>query len=167
MILVEGPSSGGLASKIGKLLGVEILRIEHKLFPDGESYIRFPKSVEGEDLVIIQGTYPPQDRNIVQACLIADTARELGAKSISLVVPYLAYARQDKRFLEGEAVSIKTVLRLFQSAGVERVYTVNIHSPWIAEESPIPLINLEAEGALAAHLLEVGLGKALIIWVGK
>lgn len=156
-----------MAEKMAQLMGVKLVRVEYKLFPDGESYIRFGEPVEGEDVVVVQGTHPPQDRHLIQAFLMARNARELGAKSVKLVSPYLAYARQDKRFLEGEAVSILTVLRLLQASGYDSVYTVNIHSPWIARESPIPLIDVKGEKALAAHLLELGLENVLIVSVGK
>jgi len=167
MLLVAGPASQYIAEKMAPLLNLELMKVESKIFPDGESYIRFLKSVEGEDLVVVQGSHPPQDRHLIQAFLIAHNARELGARSVKLVAPYLAYARQDKRFLEGEAVSILTVLSLLRASGYDSVYTVNIHSPWIAEESPIRLVNVKAEGALAAHLLEAGLEKPLIVSVGK
>lgn len=167
MIVAAGPASRPIASRIANLLGVRLLEIEHKLFPDGESYVRFSGSVEGEDVVVVQGTHPPQDRHIIQACLLADAALDLGARTVKLVAPYLAYARQDKRFLEGEAVSIKTLLKLLAASGFSEIYTVNIHSPWIAEESPIPLIDVRGEGALASHLLELGFEKPLIVSMGK
>jgi len=143
------------------------MEVEHKIFPDGESYIRFPEEVSGEDLIVLQGTHPPQDRHLIQAILIGENALDLGARSIVLVSPYLAYARQDKRFLDGEAVSIKTILRILHQVGYRRIYTVNIHSPWIAEESPIPLIDLRAEKILAKYLKEVGLGNSFIVSMGK
>jgi len=168
MILISGPASTDLAERISQKTGLRLMKIEHKLFPDGESYIRFPERVDGEDLLVVQGTHPPQDRHIVQAYLIAENAVDLGAKSISLISPYLAYARQDKRFLEGEAMSIKSVLRMFKFAGYEKIYTVNIHSPWIAESSPLPLINLHAEEALASYLKnKLNVENLLIVSMGK
>ena len=165
--MVAGPASRYMAEKMAPLMSAKMMTVEHKLFPDGESYVRFPKPVEGEELIVVQGSHPPQDRHLLQAFLLAHNARELGARSVKLVAPYLAYARQDKRFLEGEAVSILTVLKLLQASGYDAVYTVNIHSPWIAEKSPIPLINVRGERALAAHLLELGFKKPLIVSVGK
>ena len=168
MILVGGPASSYLAEKLSKLSGMELLRIEHKLFPDGESYIRFPSErFRGEDLLIVQGTHPPQDRHIFQACLLAETALDLGARSVSLLAPYLAYARQDKRFLEGEAVSAQILLKLMKAAGYRKIYTVNVHSPWIAERSPIPLIDIHAEEALAEYVEGRGLRDLVVVSVGK
>ena len=167
MILIAGPASTYLAEKISEITGIKLVRLEHKLFPDGESYIRFPESIEGEDLIVIQGTHPPQDRHLIQAYLIAENALDLGARTVKLVSPYLAYARQDKRFREGEAVSILSILKMMKSAGYEKVYTVNIHAPWIAEKSPLPLIDLRAEKVLAKYLKNLDLEDVIIVSVGK
>jgi len=167
MILIGGPASAYLAEKISKLSGIRLMNVEHKLFPDGESYIRFPGRVKGEDLIVTQGMHPPQDRHIFQACLLAETALDLGASSVSLVAPYLAYARQDKRFLEGEVVSLNILLKLMKSVGYEKIYTVNIHSPWVIESSPIPVIDLQAEEVLAEYLKGLGLEDVMVVSVGK
>jgi len=167
MLLIGGPASAYLAEKIAEITKLKLLKIEHKLFPDGESYIRYPEDVKGEDLIIVQGMHPPQDRHIFQAYLLGETALDLGARSISLIAPYLAYARQDKRFLKGEAVSVLALLKLLKSAGYEKIYTVNIHSPWIIEKSPIPLIDLHAEEALVRYLKDRELESSLIVSVGK
>ena len=167
MIVVGGPASAYLAEKIAKLAGLKLMKVEHKLFPDGESYIRFPEEVKGEDLLIVQGMHPPQDRHIFQAYLLGETALDLGARSISLAAPYLAYARQDRRFLEGEAVSLNALLKLMKSAGYERIYTVNMHSPWVAESSPIPLMDLRAEEVLADHIGRMAVKDLIVVSVGK
>jgi len=167
MILIAGPASTYLAEKISEITGIKLIKLEHKLFPDGESYIRFPESVEGEDLIVIQGTHPPQDRHLVQAYLIAENALDLGAKTVSLVSPYLAYARQDKRFRKGEAISILSILRMMKSAGYAKLYTVNVHAPWIIEKSPLPLIDLRAEKSLAKYLKSLDLKNVTIVSVGK
>jgi len=167
VILAVGPASRYLIEKLPKIKDLRIMEIEHKIFPDGESYLRFPEEVSGEDLIVLQGTHPPQDRHLIQAILIGENALDLGARSITLISPYLAYARQDKRFLDGEAVSIKTILKTFHQVGYRKIYTINIHSPWIAEESPIPLIDLRAERVLAQHLKTIGLGDSFIVSMGK
>ena len=70
--------------------------VEHRVFPDGESYIKFTKPVAGEKVVIVQTTAPNPDTRLMQLLLMARTAKDFGAKDIVAVVPYLAYARQDK-----------------------------------------------------------------------
>jgi len=167
VILAVGPASRYLLGKLPKMEGLKIMEVEHKIFPDGESYIRFPEEVSGEDLIVLQGTHPPQDRHLIQAILIGENALDLGARSIALISPYLAYARQDKRFLDGEAVSIKAILKILHQVGYRKIYTINMHSPWIAGESPIPLIDLRAEKIFAKYLKTVGLGDSFIVSMGK
>ncbi len=100
--------------------------IELKKFPDGDSYVRIPKlSSYGGSTVIYHRLYPKQDRSLMQAMLIMET---LGQKAdITLVAPYLPYARQDKTFLEGEAKSAEIVCRLLARAGCKRLVTLDCH----------------------------------------
>ena len=112
VIVVPGPASTELGKLIASELKARIVPVEFKRFPDGESRIRLEGDVEGEDVVIVQTTGPPQNENLVQLFLLADTTRDLGAKSITAVVPYFAYARQDKRFRSGECFSAKTIVAL-------------------------------------------------------
>ncbi|RLE52281.1 MAG: ribose-phosphate pyrophosphokinase, partial [Candidatus Methanomethylicota archaeon] len=109
MIIVPGAYSETLALKLAELLKCEVLNVERKLFPDGESYVRFsdPSKVKGEDVIIVQTTYPEQDKRLMELFLMLDAAKDFNAKNVIAVVPYLAYARQDKRFREGECLSIK------------------------------------------------------------
>lgn len=167
MIIAGGPASTYLAEKLSEISGLKLVKVDYKLFPDGESYIRFAEDVSGEEILVVQGMHPPQDRHIFQACLLADTALDLGARSVSLLAPYLAYARQDKRFLEGESVSLNTLLKVLKAVGYKRVYTVNIHSPWAIKSSPVPVEDILAEEALAEHIKSMKLGEPLVVSVGK
>ena len=98
MKVVGGPGSVDLAKKISKLLGAPLISTRTKRFPDGEFYFKFEEEISGEDLLVVQSLYPPQDQHIMELFLILHTARDLGAKSIRIFVPYLAYSRQDRRF---------------------------------------------------------------------
>ena len=127
MKIIPGPSSTKLGNSIAEILEIETVRIAHKKFPDGESYIRFEGEVAGEEVAIVQTTGPPQDTNLIQLFILADAAKDLGAKRVIAVVPYLAYARQDKRFLPGEAISIQTIGKLLKASGIDELLTVNVH----------------------------------------
>lgn len=129
MIIVAGTAENGLASGVAKKLGVECVRVEKRLFPDGEFAIRFPKKLDGEDVAIVQSTYAPQGEHMLELLLMADELRSMGTKNITAVIPFLAYMRQDKRFRDGETISISTILHLLASAGIKRIITVNPHNP--------------------------------------
>jgi len=167
MVVVPGPASEELGRRIAKLLKQRIVPIEFKHFPDGESYIRFNGDVENEEVVIVQTTSPPQDENLVQLLLMADTAKEFKAQSITAVVPYFAYARQDQRFRSGEVFSVRTIVTLLQTCGVTRIFTVNSHNPAILKTLKVPIEDLSAVPLLAVHFKNTGLDQAFSLALGK
>lgn len=169
MKIIPGPASTELGEKIGRLLGLDVIPVFHKTFPDGESYIRFgTESLQGEDVVIIQTTSPPQDQRIMQLLLMVDNALDMNARSIIAVVPYFAYSRQDKRFLPGEAFSLKTVIKLFQECGVSKMITVNSHNPSLSQMMKIQIEDLSAIPLLAEHFATSNLvEKPISLSLGK
>ncbi len=167
LLLIPGPASRELGEEIARLAQLELGKLESKLFPDGESYLRLESNVERREVAIVQSTYPPQDRHIMQLLLMADNLKSLGASRTVAIIPYMAYARQDKRFLEGEAISIETILKMFKHAGIDEIITVNIHSPWILQHASISVTNLDATGLLARHSHNLGLSSPLIVSPGK
>lgn len=167
MIVIPGPASVQLGQKIAELIKAKVLPVEFKRFPDGETYIRFENNVENEDAVVVQTTGPPQNENLVQLLLMADNARDLGAKSITAVVPYFAYARQDKRFKSGEAFSAKTIVKLLQTCGVTKLIMVNPHNSTILKGLCLPFEDLSAIGLLAQHFKEKGLRNVFSLSLGK
>jgi ribose-phosphate pyrophosphokinase len=152
MKILPGPASRELGQKIAKLLKAEVVSVFSKTFPDGESYVRFEtESLNNEDAIIVQTTSPPQDQRLIQLLLMADNASDMKAKSITAVVPYFAYSRQDKRFLPGEAFSIKTIMKLLEDCGISRIITVNAHNPTLLKTFSIPVEDLSAIPTLAEY----------------
>ncbi len=129
MIIVGGTSTNGIDEGLAKALSAELIKVEHKVFPDGESYIRIPQPqrLQGEEVVVVQSTYYPQDKNLMELLFMIEAVKDFGASKVIAVIPYLAYARQDKRFREGEALSIKTVLRSIKNVGADVLITVEPH----------------------------------------
>ncbi len=123
--MIAGPASPDLADRVAKGLGAHLVTTELRVFSDGESKIKIDKM--GKNCVIVQSTYPPADTHLMQALMMAIKCAD-GAHDVCAVIPYLAYARQDRAFLAGEVVSIALVAKLLQSAGVRHVITVDIHS---------------------------------------
>ncbi|MEM0451222.1 MAG: ribose-phosphate diphosphokinase [Nitrososphaerota archaeon] len=152
--VIGGPASAEQARRLAVELGAEYVPVEHKLFPDGESYLRFVADLKGRCVVVFQGTHPPQDRNLLQLLMISKTARERGASRVLAVVPYLAYARQDREFLQGEVVSIRVVLHAMRCAGVDALLTVNPHSPWALEAGGLESIQVDVTKLLARKAAE-------------
>lgn len=167
MLLVSGLGSEKIEGEIADQRGVEVSAVEHRVFPDGENYIRLTTEVRGHDVVLIHSTAPPQDTRLIQLMLTLDAIREGGASSVAVVAPYLAYARQDRSRLPGEAVSVSTVIRLLRCLGVSKLVTVNVHNPTVFDGSGLELVDLSAIPLLASHLRDEGLGGSFSLSLGK
>ncbi len=144
-------------------LGEKPGRLEAKRFPDGDKYVRILDEVKGEDAVIIQSLYHKPDKHvfadqhIFELLMITDTLRDLGARTITVVAPYLAYARQDSRFYPGEAVSSQIIARLLEDVGTTRFLTVDCHLHRLGDVAKIfkiPAQNLSAMPLLGKYALK-------------
>jgi len=160
VIVIPGPASQDLGRKVADMLKSRIVPVIFKKFPDGESYIRLEGNVKDEKVAIVQTTGPPQDVHIMQLFLMIDAAKDLGAEKVIAVVPYLAYARQDKRFLRGEAISIETFVKLIEASGIDRFLTVNIHEERVLKKFSVPTESLSAMTLLAEYFKKKGLAGA-------
>ena len=126
-LVLAGPASEELGRSLSEKLGLPMLAAEFRVFADGESKFTLHEKVEGKSVFVVQSTYNPVDQHMFQLLLASHQLSEAGAK-VTAVVPYLAYARQDKEFLPGEGVTLGVVAHLMRSMGVRRLVTVDIHS---------------------------------------
>lgn len=163
MKVIPGPASVALGEKTAELTGFEKISVVHKMFPDGENYIRLEGSVKNEHVAILQTTSPSQDSQLMQLAFITAAAKRNGAKKVTAVVPYLAYARQDKIFLPGENISIETVGRMLQAAGVNELITVNVHAESALAKFPFPARTVSAIPLLGEYFIRKGYGKAFAL----
>ena len=163
MIVLGLTATNGLDEEVARLLGLEHVRVESKVFPDGESYIRIPVSVEGEDVIVVQSTYAPQDKHVLELLLAIDALRDLRARNIVAVVPYLAYARQDRRFREGEAISVKTLLKAIRSMGANALVVVEVHKEYVLRYFEGKAVNVKVAYALAEYFKDKGLDNVIVL----
>jgi ribose-phosphate pyrophosphokinase len=163
MKIIPGPASKQLGEEVAELLSVEVVPLVFKTYPDGESYVRLEGTVQNEDVAIVQTTSPPQDTRLIQLVLLADAAKRHGAERITAVVPYLAYARQDKVFLQGEAISTQAVARMLRAAGVDSLVTVNVHQEKVLAKFPFPTKTVSAIPLLAEYFKQKGSDKAFAL----
>jgi ribose-phosphate pyrophosphokinase len=163
MKIILGPASEHLGERVAKLISVETVSVVFKTFPDGESYVRLEGEVQKEDVAIVQTTSPPQDSRLIQLALMASAARKSGARSVTAIVPYLAYARQDRAFLRGEAVSIETIANMLKVSGVDNLITVNVHQEKILDRFPFPARSVSAVPLLAEYFKQRGFGNAFAL----
>jgi ribose-phosphate pyrophosphokinase len=153
ILIIGGSASQNLTFKIGTELNEEICPVEIKRFPDGERYIRIDKDIEKE-MILVQSTGYPQDENLMELLFLIQTLKDLGAEKIKVIVPYLGYGRQEKRFKNGEAISSKIVSKLIEDSGATEFISINLHEEHIKDFFSIPSHNLSAMPALAEHIKE-------------
>ncbi len=149
MKVLAGSANPRFARSLADALGTTVLASEFKEFPDGEVYVRLGEDVRGEHVVLVQSTHPAA--KFVEMLLLQDAARGGGAASISAVVPYYAYARQDQAFKSGEVVSAKALADVLELK-VDRVITVDPHKEHILGFFSIEAHGVSAIPEIAAHL---------------
>jgi ribose-phosphate pyrophosphokinase len=124
-IVVGGTNSFALARKVAKHIRSAFAPLTVSNFPDGEIYLRYPVNVAGRHVIIINSLMPQPNENLMETVFATHTAKDLGAKKVTVVAPYLAYMRQDKRFHDGECVSSHVMAKLLSSA--DHVIAIDPH----------------------------------------
>ncbi|HID80098.1 MAG TPA: ribose-phosphate pyrophosphokinase [Ignisphaera sp.] len=138
----------GLVASLEKK-GIERLDMAYKVFPDGEQYLRIPEC-EGAEVIVIQSLYPDQDRKLVELYLALEALQGNGASVKQVILTYVAYARQDKRFLKGEPISVKALYEPLKGIfGIDRLTVVDVHSEEPFRQLGFKLENIIPHGYLA------------------
>ncbi|MGP8124539.1 MAG: ribose-phosphate diphosphokinase [Nitrososphaerales archaeon] len=162
-LVLAGPASEDLGRSVAEKLGLSLLKAEFKVFPDGETRFTSEERVAGKNVLLVQSTYPPVDSHLFQLVLASHHLSQEGAK-VTAVVPYLAYARQDKEFLPGEGITLGVVAHLMRSVGVRRLITVDIHSAEGLSLFSFPVYSVSAIPSLAEYAKsELGLSDPVVI----
>lgn len=163
MIVIAGSASPMLSARVAKQLKTRLVKPELQRFPDGELYVRIDPDMKGEHAVVIQSTCNPQNDNLVELCFLLGAVKDLGAKRVTAVVPYLAYARQDRKFKPGEAMSVHTVCRLIEGAGASDVITIDAHHEETMRNFSIPAYNFTAMPLLGRYLKGLELRNPVVL----
>lgn len=151
MKIIGGTASTSLAQKLAETVDGELVKTEHKTFPDGECYVRVLENLDGEDVVLVQTTHP--DDKIIELFFWQDAIREYIIKRLIVVIPYLGYSRQDKKFEEGEAVSVRALAKRIEM-GCDLLITVDAHSPHTSSYFQVPFEDVSGMPAIAEYLKE-------------
>lgn len=152
-MLIAFPDMAQLAAELTPLLGAEQRHLEWRHFPDGESLVTLPPDLTGRDVALLATLRDP-DRLALPLHFATKTTRDLGAKSVGLIAPYLAYMRQDKRFHPGEAVSAP-IFANFLANGFDWLVTVDPHlhrNPDLFQLFSIPAAHAVAAPVIAAWI---------------
>lgn len=152
-----GSSNKELGEKISSKLGIELGAGTIVRFEDGEIYARVDETVRGRDVFIIQSTSNPVNENLMELLIFVDALRRASAKSISVVMPYFGYARQDRKASPREPITSKLVANLLTVAGATRVMTMDLHADQLQGFFDIPVDHMQALPLLAKYFRAKGM----------
>jgi ribose-phosphate pyrophosphokinase len=150
--LLTGTSNQNLAKEVSEYLNIPLSDAIVSRFSDGEVRVQINESMRGEDVFVIQSLCPPINENIMELLLILDAIKRASAGRITAVIPYYAYARQDRKDKPRVPISARLLADLITVAGAQRVVVVDLHSPQIQGFFNIPVDNLHALGVLYDYL---------------
>ena len=154
-IIFAGNSNRKLANSIVKNLNRGLGSIQLGKFSDGEVAIEINENVRGKDTFIIQSTNNPAEVNLFELVLMADALKRASAQSITAIIPYFGYARQDRRVRSARVpISARVVANILEGVGVSRVITIDIHSEQIQGFFSIPVDNIYASNIMCQRIAD-------------
>lgn len=161
--IFSGNANRPLAEAICRHLGVELGRALVGTFKNMETRVKIEEHVRGADVFVIQPTAHPSDHHIMELLLMIDALRRASAARITAVIPYYAYAKQEKKTSGREPISAKLVANIIATAGADRVVAVDLHAPAIQGFFDIPVDHLTAIPLLADCLAEQSIGNIVVV----
>ena len=153
--IFSGRSNPVLANKIAKSLGKDLGEITIKTFADGELWIKFEENIRGTDVFIIQPTNSPGD-NIIELSLTIDAAVRASAKTVTAVIPYFGYGRQDRKDNPRVPISSRVMVDMVTATGANRIITMDLHSTQIQGFATIPFDHLYSRMVLLDAIKSLG-----------
>ncbi|MFC3882067.1 ribose-phosphate diphosphokinase [Bacillus songklensis] len=156
-------SNAGLAEEIAKVIGVELGQCSVTRFSDGEIQINIEESIRGCDVFVIQSTSAPVNEHIMELLIMIDALKRASAKTISIVMPYYGYARQDRKARAREPITAKLVANLLETAGATRVITLDLHAPQIQGFFDIPIDHLVGVPILGEYFKSKNLEDIVVV----
>jgi ribose-phosphate pyrophosphokinase len=160
---MSGSSHPVLGAAVAQVLDLEQGRCVTTRFPDGEHHVEVAEEVRGCDVYLLQPLGPPVDANLMELLLLVDACRRRGAARVTAVVPYLAYARHDRRETGREPLAARVVADLIRVSGVDRLVAVDLHSPAVEGCFNIPVEHLSAMPLLADHLYRTATPTSVVV----
>jgi ribose-phosphate pyrophosphokinase len=150
--IFTGNANPELTQEICEALGLELARATVKQFADGENRVQIHENVRGADVFVVQPTCKPVDRSILELLIMIHTLKLASAERITAVLPYYGYARQDRKDQPRVPISAKLIAALLETAGADRVLTVDLHAAQIQGFFDIPVDHLYAAPVMYEYL---------------
>jgi len=169
LMLFSGRANPGLAEAIGRTLGIGLSPITLRTFSNGEVYCRFEESIRGADVFLVQPTCgnPTAGINandsLMELLIMIDAAVGASAHRVTAVTPWFGYSRQDKKSAPREPISARVVARMLESAGADRVLTMDLHAGQLQGMCQVPVDHMTAMIMLAQYFIDLNLGEQLVV----
>jgi ribose-phosphate pyrophosphokinase len=162
-MLFAGTSHCELAQEVAKDLGVPLGKIQIEAFPDEEIGVQILESVRGRDVFVLQTIARHPNSYLLELLIIVDALKRASAHSITAVIPYFGYARQDRKDKGRVPITAKLVANLLEKAGVSRVLTMDLHAEQIQGFFDIPVDNLHARPILVEAIQKMGVKEGVVV----
>ncbi len=162
-LLFSGNSHPKFAQEVADYLGSTLGRIKFEPFPDGEISVQILDNVRGRDVFVFQTVAIEPNNYLMELLIIIDALKRASAKSISAIIPYFGYARQDRKDKPRVPITAKLVANLLSTAGASRIVTMDLHAGQIQGFFDIPVDNLYGRPILAKALAKEGLKDFVIM----
>lgn len=163
MSLFTGTAHPDLACTIARRLGIELGGLKITRFPDSEIYVKFEQSVRGTAAFLLQPTCDPIDSNLLELLILIDALKRASAESITCVLPYYGYARQEKKDAPREPITAKLIADLLTTAGADRIVAMDLHADAIQGFFDIPVDHLTAVPLIADYVAQKELENVCLI----
>ncbi|WP_101772542.1 ribose-phosphate diphosphokinase [Peptostreptococcus faecalis] len=163
MKLIAGNASKELASKIADCLDMNLVDCQVKTFSDGEIAVTINETVRGCDVFLIQSTNSPVNNNLMELLILIDALKRASVGSVTAVIPYYGYARQDRKAKARDPITAKLVANLITAAGADRVLTMDLHAGQIQGYFDIPVDHLLGGKILSDYFADLNLDDLTVV----
>ena len=155
LVLFSGNGNPALSEEISKQLGVKLGQAKVTTFSDGEINVEVNENVRGKDTFIIQSTNNPAEKNLMELVLMVDALKRASARSVTAVIPYFGYSRQDRRVRSARVpISARVIADILSEVGISRIITLDIHSEQIQGFFSFPVDNIYTANIMVKSMLE-------------
>ncbi len=163
MYIISGNSNPVLANQISKELKVKIIDVTVTRFSDQEVFVEINENIRGKNIFVIQSTSMPANDHIMELLITIDALKRASANTVTAVIPYFGYARQDRKVGPRTPISAKLVADVLTTAGIDRLLTIDLHAGQIQGFFDIPVDNLYAAPVITKDILENYRDKDLVV----
>lgn len=148
-------SNKPLAEEIAKASGIELSKVDVVKFADGEISVNIEESVRGHHVFVVQSTSSPANEHLMELLIFTDALKRASAKSVTVIMPYYGYSRQDRKSKSRQPITAKLVADMLQVAGISRLIVIDLHAGQVQGFFDKPIDNFPAAPLLAHHFLNV------------